>query len=650
MATRKPITAERLYAALPTIYKKQDEIQKPTEYPLRRFLGLTQPGWQYLEDKLLGLERLYDPDLTPSQFLDDLASMWGFKFPVSKVAASTGRKVRSGSVWVDNMNPDVVMNSVRSLSLNTINVPVRIDFTSYTDSAPTLSNTHLDAALALAQTLNANNVNVILEMFPYVNGGEGLETDIDPDNVDTFFTNWRNHATRILRALETQNIRANYFNVSSNLVLLETPENSPRWTSLFEHVRSLYKGRIMYRTNWWVSATWDTGAGSSTERYQQKLNLPMFSSPFLDVISIAAYFELTDTRRYTKEELVNCLTAGTTLYGRGQRIYDEVKAFYDTHNKPVFFGELGVGGNEWGASAPWNSDTTGNADGSLTGALAYPEGQQYLFEAYEEVFADNSWFLGFSAFQVTKGDSSYYPVAKPAQGAIANFFDLETPAYNISLTEGEKRQFLDLLPTLYSYKSSKRVFTFLGRYVFGNETEVVTERIDRTASSTGFHTINLSVTVGDDVLNLGEMSTRYALFAENFRPVNHKLNVTFTIIYYEEYDARNASDSQHLESMLETGTDVYATASANDNIYMDGLLSTDTESYTTSSTVDDSLHTNALQEVSTELYGGVQSDATTDFVTTLGSRLSFPNSASRLSSGFRLSSPTTETVLPTNTI
>ena len=632
MATRKHMNAERLYAALPSIYKKFDREQKPVEYPLKRFIQLTEPGWQYLDDKIKGMERLYDPDQTPSQFLDDLASMWGFKFPVSKVAASTGRKMRAGHISLADMGADNVLNSVRSLTLSTVVIPVKADMQTATSELVTLDLVQMDTALALTSTMNANNVNVILELVPVVSGG-GTP---NPANTDTYFQNLKNVLTRLIREIEARGVRVNYLSVGRDLSTLESEANSARWADVFTHIRSLYKGRIMYRT-----AKWDT-----TAQHAAKLALSFLSSPNLDAIAVQAMFELTESRRYTREELISCLTIGTTKASRGQKVYDQVKGLFDEFGKPVFLADLGVGDKEYGASRPWDPDTSDN----YPGALAYPEGQQYLYEAYDDVFTDNSWFIGFAASDVSDTTSAYYPVAKPAQGAIANFIALATPTYNISLTEAEKRQFLDLLPTLYSYKSSKLVFTFLGRYVFGNETKVVVERQDRTVSSSGYHTINLGVSVSDGVLNLGEMTERYLLFADNFRPVNHKFNVTFTILYYDEFERARLGDASHLERMAELLTDAYTSASMNDTSANDTLLSTDVESYTTSSTVDDSLHTNGLQEVTTELYDAVKSDASTDTVVVLGSMLGFTNSANRLGATFRLSVPSTETVLATNTI
>jgi phage tail-like protein len=78
---KRKILDELYQTRLPSIYKREDAIQKPVPFPLKRYLGIAETGFDYIQDKLEAVYNLYDIDKCPPEFLDHLAQMVGFSFP-----------------------------------------------------------------------------------------------------------------------------------------------------------------------------------------------------------------------------------------------------------------------------------------------------------------------------------------------------------------------------------------------------------------------------------------------------------------------------------------------------------------------------------------------------------------------------------------
>ncbi|HAX72378.1 MAG TPA: hydrolase, partial [Firmicutes bacterium] len=76
-----------------------------------------------------------------------------------------------------------------------------------------------------------------------------------------------------------------------------------------------------------------------------------------------------------------------------------------THNKQIYFGELGFPRRDYAASHPWNSEVS-TVENNLE--------QARCFEAYKRVFSEKDYLLGYSVFAVgQKGDDkSFYPSAE----------------------------------------------------------------------------------------------------------------------------------------------------------------------------------------------------------------------------------------------
>lgn len=306
---------------------------------------------------------------------------------------NTSVKIKSGNLSVD-YTINRALQDIKTFGLNTINIPVIINIDSLTSSNMSIDNNSEKKAITLIKKLKKTNISIILEPYPWINNGTLYETDWKPDNTNAFFTNWKVNVLKKLIKDIANPYNIDAINTASNLVNLEYDEKD--WCSTIDYVKSLYKGLITYRTNWWSTAEWDTGTKQS---YQNKLNNKLFSK--VDFISVAAYFELTNNRTNTVKNLVSAIKS-TQIYDRKQNIPVELENFYKKWKKPIFFGELGFPKRDGASIQPYNPDVTETKN---------DEEQANCFEAYREVFENKPWFIGFSIFAIgeNSSDKHYYP-------------------------------------------------------------------------------------------------------------------------------------------------------------------------------------------------------------------------------------------------
>lgn len=319
-------------------------------------------------------------------------------------------RLKSGNMYVPKLSQiGQLIDNAKKLGLNALNVPVLIDFTDTTDSSPKVNQESKGVASAIIARANTEGLKTILEPYPFIANGTQAETELMPSSVPQFFTSWKAVLDELIRDIATPyNVYAVY--TASNFVHLEA--HASDWMDVFVHVKSQFTGLVSYRTNWWVTATWDVGPGSTTQAYLDKLNNPLFGSPYLDFISIAAYFELDDQPVPSVPKLVSDFE-GVPIYSRQQNVFKEVKAFYDTWHKPIFFGELGCASREYAAMQPWSMEPSQTVSEAV---------QANLFEAYGRKFGPYDWFMGFSIWQISDDTSPYYPVGKQAEQVIMSVF------------------------------------------------------------------------------------------------------------------------------------------------------------------------------------------------------------------------------------
>jgi hypothetical protein len=301
--------------------------------------------------------------------------------------------VKGGNVSAWNItNTAKVFADAERLGLDTITVPVRVNM-----ATARSSSVQVDAAsLAFAQQLIGTNrsYQYIIEPYPWIKGGQVPETDLDPADKAAWFASYQTAVVGLARQFPT----ASALYVASNLVKIENQTAS--WLALISKVRAVFAGKIIYRTQWWATADWAPETGDA---YRAKLNNPLFGA--VDIIAIAAYFELSELPAPTTSQLKSALRS-TTVFNREQDVYAEVMAFQTKWGKPIFLGELSCPAVDLGAQNPWDPTVTTTRN---------PDIQKNYLTAYLQTFAlDPSKFMGFSLFTIGHPQATSYELAPSA--------------------------------------------------------------------------------------------------------------------------------------------------------------------------------------------------------------------------------------------
>ncbi|MBC2580474.1 glycoside hydrolase family 113 [Clostridium sp. DJ247] len=314
-------------------------------------------------------------------------------------------KIKSGNLSTDYVI-DEVLSDVSKFQLNTLNIPVVINIDNLSSSNMIVDKGSEYKAIQLIKKLKGKKINIILEPYPWIDNGSKYETAWKPDNINTFFWNWKTNVLKVLIDDIAIPYHVDVLNIGSSFVNMEYAEEY--WCDTIDYVRKYYKGLVTYRTGWWYTAEWKP---ETVKKYENKLNNKLFSK--LDFISIAAYFELTNNETNTVENLVSSIQS-TQIYSRKQNIKQEIKNFHDKWKKPIFFGELGFPKTKQASVHPWNpyeTDVMNDVE------------QANCFEAYRRVFEKESWFLGFSIFAIGEhsSDKHYYP-SEESTSVIQNWY------------------------------------------------------------------------------------------------------------------------------------------------------------------------------------------------------------------------------------
>lgn len=302
-------------------------------------------------------------------------------------------KIKSGNLSTD-YSINTALSDIEDFNLNTISIPLIIDIATLSSDDMNINKASEEKAISLIKELKGRNISIILEPYPWINNGILYETDWKPDNINTFFFNWKNKVLKSLIDDVANPYNVDAIIVASNFVHMEYDEKN--WCDIIDYAREHYRGLITYRTCWWYTASWDK---NSIDLYNKKLNNKLFSK--VDFISVAAYFELTNNDTNSVENLVKAISS-TQRYNRKQNIKQELQKFSTKWKKPIFFGELGFPKRNGASMEPWNPNTS-NKENNIE--------QANCFEAYRQVFEKQPWLMGFSIFAIgDKGvDKNYYP-------------------------------------------------------------------------------------------------------------------------------------------------------------------------------------------------------------------------------------------------
>ena len=318
-------------------------------------------------------------------------------------------KMKGGNVTIfERKSASEIDIHAKKMGLNTITYPIKVIVADASSNDMSIDSENYEYGVSVINELIKRGYSIIIEPYPFIAAGTVGETEWNPSNKTTWFENWKKVVEKIASLANSLNCK---YYVASNLVKIES--ESDKWVSLIRYLKAKYTAKLIYRTNWWVTASW---APETITAYNAKLNNPIFGE--VDEIAIAGYFELTDDETPTIETLKQAIKS-TTKYNRQQNVFEEVKAFYTKWNKPVFFGELGIAPYKKASGTPWKYEYDAND--------YYEEVQANWYQAWIETFKFEDWFSGFSIFVVATQDNMF-AVTKTGKKTLRTLFSTGTAA------------------------------------------------------------------------------------------------------------------------------------------------------------------------------------------------------------------------------
>lgn len=260
--------------------------------------------------------------------------------------------------------------------------------------APRKDHTTSDRSLArMIQRAHAHGIKVILFPIVDVQVRKPLEWRgvIKPGSWDDWWKSYRRFVLHYARMAARTNVAV--FCVGSELVTTEKMRK--RWASLIKTVRGIYKGKLLYSSNW--------------DHYD-----PVVFWDLVDYVGLTAYYTLAEKKDAPE----------STMYRSWLRIRDKLVAWARQKKRKLLFTEVGYPSLDGGAVHPWDY---------TQGTAADPEEQRRAFRAFARAWTNVPELQGVVFWdwygKGGKGDTTYTPRHKPAEGVIRRWFtDGRVPA------------------------------------------------------------------------------------------------------------------------------------------------------------------------------------------------------------------------------
>lgn len=324
----------------------------------------------------------------------------------SQIETVAPGKIKAGSISPSGgMNPGETDKEAQAMGLNTITVPLLLTVKDNTDDAPTISDDNYTIAKNNVEYLTKKGYKIILQLYPWISNGTVVETAWEPTSMDNFFNNYGVALNKMAKLAEDNKCYGMY--VATNLV--KTEKWDAQWVALIKNIRQSYSGKLFWRTNWWYDASWDS---TSVANFVTMMNRKFWGE--VDVIAIAAYFEVTAITSPTSQQIQTAITK-VDKFNRNQNIEQEIVDLQKLWKKPIFFGELGIPPFADAPSQPWSDVKSGQT------VVDY-QVQVNWFDAWYQVFSKYDWWLGYSVFTIDDSNSQYNPYGHPAADVIKKQF------------------------------------------------------------------------------------------------------------------------------------------------------------------------------------------------------------------------------------
>ncbi|OTA17642.1 hypothetical protein Xvie_01035 [Xenorhabdus vietnamensis] len=300
-------------------------------------------------------------------------------------------KIKSGNITVwDVINVEKILEDVKRFNLNAINVPVQIDVQDVTASKVIVNQYQKQKAIILIEELLKHDIKIIVEPFPFIKQGTIGETEWNPSDINVFFWDWKTVVLQDIFDSITSKYNTYGLKIASNFIHMEYAEGY--WNDVIDFVRKQYNGNVIYQMNSWITADWDP---SYEAKFIQKINRSYLKK--VDIVSIDSWFEVSDKKVPSYEEIIQSLFS-TTVYNRNQDVIYQIGRLHRATKKPVYFGGFNIPACEFGLLTPWNP---------LTSDIFSAEIQINGWRAYRKMMEPRLYFKGFSIWFIGSYDKTH---------------------------------------------------------------------------------------------------------------------------------------------------------------------------------------------------------------------------------------------------
>ncbi|MBN2244852.1 MAG: hypothetical protein JW755_03300 [Candidatus Aminicenantes bacterium] len=241
----------------------------------------------------------------------------------------------------------------------------------------------------------AHSLGMKVMLKPHVDAFKGdWRGTFQPDDPEKWFISYKEMITEYALMAQEENVEI--LSVGCEFLELTKPEFTDAWKEIITAVRGLYSGPLVYSANWSI----------------EYLHIEFWNK--LDFVGIDAYFELTDKKDPTLEELLSAW----------EPYLSEIQSFYEKWNLPILLTEIGYRSLDGGNMQPWNWEIQGSVD---------PAEQALCYQSVIRTFEGKPWFAGIYWWNwepdPTLGgpsDTGYTPQKKPAEIILKRWYGGES--------------------------------------------------------------------------------------------------------------------------------------------------------------------------------------------------------------------------------
>src|ERR1022692_2648084 len=248
-----------------------------------------------------------------------------------------------------------------------------------------------DAVTQAIQEFHGKGIKVMLKPHVDVNDAAGSwRGNINPSAPDTWFANYTQFMVHYAQLADSLGVEM--LCIGTELKTVSGAANQARWYGVIDAIRAVYHGALTYAAN-------ATSAGD------EFTSVSFWDR--LDLIGLDGYFALTNKADPTLAQLVGAWHQNLNRLD----IVATVTNFYNAHQKPIIFTEIGYKSSAGANTEPWNYSHVGAYD---------PTEQRNCMDAAFTVWSQwSSWLKGFFWWDwpvpaPSASDTDYNPRGKPA--------------------------------------------------------------------------------------------------------------------------------------------------------------------------------------------------------------------------------------------